>query len=61
MSVKEIGQSIIVTDCLDGKIIDTISIDLYDSETVEKMIIDILYEYVYNNEHGVQLKLGYKP
>ena len=60
MSVKDIQKSLIITDGLTGDIIFVIDIDKFSKSTLISIIIDIIDNYIFSNEHGILIKVGYK-
>ena len=60
MSVKECNQSLIIIDALNGQVITTIDLTLYQKDTMNIMIKDLLKDYVFDNERGLIIKIGYK-
>lgn len=60
MSVRECNQSLIIIDALNGQVITTIDLSLYQNDTMNFMIKDLLKDYVFDNERGLIIKIGYK-
>lgn len=60
MSVRENNQSLIIIDALNGQVITTIDLSLYQKDTMNIMIKDLLKDYVFDNERGLIIKIGYK-
>ena len=60
MSVRECNQSLIIIDALNGQVITTIDLSLYQKDTMNIMIKDLLKDYVFDNERGLIIKIGYK-
>lgn len=59
MSVRDINKILIISDTLNGEIIDSIKIDNYNQNTINCMIEDIVDRYCFDNEHGFMVKVGY--
>lgn len=60
MSVRDLNKCIIISDALNGEIIDNINQEIYEDVTICDMVRDIFYNYVIENEHGLLIKVGYK-
>lgn len=59
MSIRDLNKQIIVSDCLNGQIVTTIDLGLYDKRTCLAMLQNIIYND-FENEHGIMIKFGYK-
>lgn len=60
MSVKDLNKVIIISDALNGQIIDNIDLSIYRPSTIDIMIQNIIDSFIYDNEHGLLIKIGYK-
>ena len=59
MSVRDLNKIIIVSDALNGNIIDTIDRGLYEDGVSLTMIMKLIDNDL-ENEHGLVIKHGYK-
>lgn len=60
MSVKDLNKAIIVSNALNGEILlsEIIYDGKYATNTIDKMIQDLINKYVWENEQGVLIKIG---
>lgn len=62
MSVKDLNKSIIISNATTGQIIlsEIMYNGRFSTSTIDNMIKDIIDNFVWDNEQGVLIKVGYK-
>lgn len=58
MSVQYNDKCLIITDCLNGKVLDTIRLCNYSTDLIDKMLHELINNYVWYNEHGIMIKIS---
>lgn len=60
MSIRDYNKMIVITDCMTGKVIQQLDYELYSTHAITSVVEDIMDRYVFDNEHGISVKVGYK-
>lgn len=61
MSVKDLNKRIIVTDSINGEVLFSYDPEMFTSDTQVGIITNLYFDYVLGCEHGLLIKVGYKP
>ena len=60
MSVRDNNKSIIITDALTGHVLQVLDFSTLSYDSITNVINDFTYRFVYEDEHGIMIRVGNK-